>query len=308
MIATITCNPAIDITYSLSNFQLNQVNRVQAMDKSAGGKGLNVSRVLSQLGHDVICSGFLGGRNGEWIAKQLTQFRLMNCFVPIQEETRSCHAILSEGTYTEILEKGPIVTEHEEKEFLVRFDSLLEPVSFIILSGSLPSGVKPDFYSILIKKAKDRGKFCFVDTSAKTLVEVIKSKPYLIKPNKEELKELSGKNSLSDLVDYSRNICEEGTRYVLLSLGKEGALLISNSEVLRAYVPTIKEVNPVGSGDSMLAGFTHACQKGYTLIEALKWSCACGISNALSERTGCIDLSQVIDLTNKITVTHYKGI
>lgn len=309
MIATITLNPAIDIRYSLPVFHLDGVNRVTDVDKTAGGKGLNVSRVLSQLGAKVTCTGFLGGKGGEWIADQLPIYNLTNRFVGIKGETRFCLAIESKEGHTEILEQGPEILENEREEFLKNFDTILESNNYIVGSGSLPYGINSDFYRYLIEKTKQKGKYFLLDSSGESLAHGIKGKPFLIKPNREEFCKLIGLDQLSieDMIWHARDICQKGTEYVLLSLGKEGALLISKNVTLQAIVPTLTDVHQVGSGDSMLAGFTFAHSKGYSIKDILKWSCACGIANAASERTGSVELTKVQHYFNLIKVKELTG-
>jgi tagatose 6-phosphate kinase len=158
MIATVTLNPAIDVRYNLSTLQMNKVNRVSSIDKTAGGKGLNVSRVLTQLGAEVTCTGFLGGKSGEWIADQLLESKLINRFVSIKGETRSCLAILSNEGHTEILEHGPKILETEKESFLEMYDSILEKTNYVVVSGSFPDGIESDFYQKLAEKAKSKRK------------------------------------------------------------------------------------------------------------------------------------------------------
>ncbi|MBP0723630.1 1-phosphofructokinase [Bacillus sp. RG28] len=309
MIATVTLNPAIDTRYCLPAIQLNEVNRVSSIDRTPGGKGLNVSRVLSQLGIEVTCTGFLGGKNGEWIAEQLLNWNLINCWVPIKDETRVCIAIESKEGHTEILEQGPKIMENEKEEFLENLDILLGSNEYIVVSGSLPCGLESDFYRQLAEKAKQKGKYLLLDSSGESLAQGIHGKPFLIKPNKEEFCKLIGEwqVSLEDMIWHAQAICQKGVEFVLLSLGKNGALLVNSRRVLQADIPTLMAVNPVGSGDSMLAGFIYAHSKGYPIEDVLKWACACGMSNAVSERTGMIDLSQVKSFLNVIKVSEIVG-
>lgn len=309
MIATVTLNPAIDIRYNLPAFQLDEVNRVSSVDKTAGGKGLNVSRVLSQLGAEVICTGFLGGKSGEWVAEQFPNWKLINRFVPIQGETRFCLAIESIEGHTEILEQGPKILENEKEEFLKNFDSILESSDYIVASGSLPDGIEANFYQQLAETAKQKGKYLLLDSSGEALAKGILGNPFLIKPNREEFCKLIGESqiSLEDMMRYAQAICQKGVEYVLLSLGKHGALLISSNRILQADIPALTAVHQVGSGDSMLAGFTYAHSQGYRIEEVLKWACACGMSNAASERTGSIDLTQVQYFLKFIKVNELTG-
>lgn len=309
MIATVTCNPAIDIRYNLPVFQLDEVNRVSIVDKTAGGKGLNVSRVLSQLGAKVTCTGFLGGKSGEWIAEQFPKWELVNQFVPIKGNTRFCLAIESNEGHTEILEQGPMIEENEVEEFMKNFDKILNTNQYIVISGSLPCGLSSDFYRQLAEQAKQKGKYLLLDTSNEALEKGIQGNPFLIKPNREEFCKLIGIKdaTLEEMMLHARAICQKGIKFVLLSLGKHGALLVSSGRVLQANIPTLTSVHQVGSGDSMLAGFTYAHSRNYSIEEVLKWACACGMSNATSERTGEIDLSQVHYFLNFIEVKELTG-
>jgi tagatose 6-phosphate kinase len=309
MIATVTLNPAIDVRYTLSQFQMGGVNRVSSIEKSAGGKGLNVTRVLSRLGQKVTCTGFLGGKSGEWIESELSHLKVHNSFVPIKGETRTCLAILSKEGQTEILETGPFISSNELEIFDRTFSSILDTADFVVVSGSLPEGVPTDFYSELSKKANQKGVRLLLDTSGPGLVEGIAGKPFLIKPNKEEFARLIGRrfDSSDDMLRHAQAICHKGIHYVLLSLGEDGAYLVSEKRILRAKIPNVKAVNPVGSGDSMLAGFTYAYSHGFTIEEVLKWACACGMSNALMEKTGEVNLLDTRRFVKEIYVIDWKG-
>ncbi|WP_187443726.1 1-phosphofructokinase [Rossellomorea aquimaris] len=308
-IATVTLNPAIDVRYTLSQFQMGGVNRVSSIEKSAGGKGLNVTRVLSRLGQKATCTGFLGGKSGEWIESELSHLKVHTSFVPIKGETRTCLAILSKEGQTEILETGPFIPSNELEIFDRTFSSILDTVDFVVVSGSLPEGVPTGFYSELSKKANQKGVRLLLDTSGPALAEGIAGKPFLIKPNKEEFARLVGKtfDSTDDMLRHAQAICHKGIHYVLLSLGEEGAILVSEKRVLRAKVPNVKAVNPVGSGDSMLAGFTYAYSHGFPIEEVFKWACACGMSNAIMEKTGEVNLLDIRRFVKEIDVVERIG-
>ncbi|MFC7786826.1 1-phosphofructokinase [Rossellomorea sp. GCM10028870] len=309
VIATVTLNPAIDVRYTLSQFQIGGVNRVSSIEKTPGGKGLNVTRVLSGLGNQITCTGFLGGKNGEWIQNQLSHMNLHDHFVSIQGETRSCLAVLSKGGQTEILEPGPVIGPDEIERFNRMFAYIMDTVDFVVVSGSLPRGIPNDFYKGLSEKANQKGVRMLLDTSGPALTDSMAGKPFLIKPNKDEFNDLIGRktNSKSDMLQQAQSICQKGVPYVLLSLGGEGAFLVSENRVLFARIPNVNVVNPVGSGDSMLAGFTHAYSHGYPIEEVLKWACACGMSNAMLEKTGSINPVHVKRFVKEIDVIEMIG-
>ena len=169
MILTLTMNPAVDIGYTVDTLKIDTVNRTKKVSKTPGGKGLNVSRVLKQLGSPVLATGLLGGHIGAFIKEKLDEVGLQNDFYPIQSETRNCIAILHEGSQTEILEAGPTITPEEQAGFLAHFENLLKEVDLITISGSLPSGMDDDLYATIIDKAAKADVPVLLDTSGKTL-------------------------------------------------------------------------------------------------------------------------------------------
>ena len=307
MIITITLNSAIDVSYHPQNFQVNQVHRVENGSKTAGGKGLNVSRVLKQLGCEPLCTGFLGGHSGSWIKKRLKQEGLEHSFIEISGETRTCLAFLDNqyGTQTELLEEGPFITIVEKDTFLSEFSKMLEKADLITASGSLPKGIPLDIYSEIGEMANASNVPFILDTSGKALELGIQGRPFLIKPNREELCQYVGRQELTldEMITAAKKICAKGVQYVLVSLGKEGALLVGRDTVLVAKIPEITVVNPVGSGDSMLAGMAYALKNQYNLKNSLKWACACGMSNAMGAKTGEIQLQMVHELLSEIDVS-----
>ena len=292
MIATVTLNPSVDLRYMLSAFEKNGVYRCNHYQRSAGGKGLNVTRVLRILGDHVRATGFLGGKNGEYITQELEKLGAENQFVQIEGETRNCIAIVTkEPSQTELLEQGPLVSEENIALFLNIYETLLEEMDWISASGSLPPGVAKDFYKLLGEKARKHGKKFILDSSGESLLYGLEANPFLVKPNKEELEDIFKKrlNSVEQIVDHAKELCHRGAQNVIISLGEEGAILVNPSLVLKASIPKIDVVNPIGSGDSMIAGYLHALVKGESRAESLKFACAVGTANALEEKTGKVN-------------------
>ena len=201
MILTITLNPAVDISYKLDYFSLDTVNRVEDVSKTAGGKGLNVARVLHQLGEDVAASGFLGGSLGDFIRTQLVAIGIQDFFVPIDGETRNCIAIIHDGKQTEILESGPVISASEAALFLEKFTEYAPKVKIVTISGSLPKGLPSDFYLKLVEISNKYDTLVLLDSNGALLTSIVASehKPYLIKPNEEELADLLGQKSIDKL-------------------------------------------------------------------------------------------------------------
>ncbi|GIN56327.1 tagatose-6-phosphate kinase [Lederbergia ruris] len=307
MIVTVTLNPAVDIAYKVDHFKIGHGHRVEPGRKTAGGKGLNVSRVLKKLGENPVCTGFLGGNNGKWIMDQLGQEELEHTFIEIKGETRTCLAFLDEelGTQTELMEKGPVVSEEEQEEFEEVLKQLMSEAGMIIASGSLASGIPASYYREIGEWARAVHIPILLDTSGEALEKGIEGKPFLIKPNKDELCNYMNQPDLTldEMIAAAKKICGQGVQYVLVSLGKEGAILVGNDHFLKAEIPTVQVVNPVGSGDSMLAGMAYALQKKYSLEECLKWACACGTANAMEQGTGTIQPHIVQELIRKTKIT-----
>lgn len=306
MILTVTMNPSIDVSYPLKQLKLDTVNRIADVSKTAGGKGLNVSRVLSQLKAPLIATGVVGGHLGDYLTTQLDNDRIPHNFSKIKGETRSCIAILHEGSQTEILESGPEVSEEEQAEFIENFEQLLRDTDFVTISGSLPKGIDNDFYSVLIEKANQTGVKVLLDTSGETLKTSIQSsfKPYLIKPNETEIADLLGKdvNSEKELINALDDDIFHGIEWIVVTLGADGALVKKGKDYYRVQIPIINVVNPVGSGDSTIAGLAYALSENKTSEEVMKTGMVTGMLNTQEEKTGFINPDHFDSLYEKVTV------
>lgn len=189
MILTVTMNPAVDISYVLPGFELNTVNRVTVVGKTAGGKGLNVTRVIHLMNQPVLATGVIGGTVGDFIETALGQEQIQHDFLKTTLASRNCIAILHNGAQTEILEEGPTLTKVEITGFLAKFTELLSTAKLVTISGSLPKGPSPYMYQQLIALAQEKNVKVLLDCSGTPLREAISgnSRPYLIKPNQDEL-------------------------------------------------------------------------------------------------------------------------
>lgn len=302
MILTITLNPAIDVRYEIDNFEVNGIFRGKA-SKTAGGKGLNVSRVLRFLEEEVEASGFLGGNSGDWISEKIESIGIKNSFIKTDVETRSCIAILGKGTQTEILEPGEKISSNFIDKFLEFFKKNFQRFEVICISGSVPQGIQQDIYKVLCEIASD--KKVILDTSGKFLLKGIEGNPYLIKPNKEELEGMLEREltSFSDLLEGAKEIKKRGCKNLLVSLGKDGAIFIDEkNDVYKVNIPKVSIKNPVGSGDSTIAGFAYGLNQKKSIEETLKLAMACGISNAMMDETGTVDLDVISELLNKVKI------
>nr|WP_106498477.1 1-phosphofructokinase [Lentibacillus sp. Marseille-P4043] len=297
MILTVTLNPAVDVSYKLDQFALDSVNRIRDVSKTAGGKGLNVSRVLKLLGEDIAATGFLGGSLGNFIQSQLVHLGIHDFFVPIQGESRNCIAVIHEGRQTEILESGPVIKASETNDFLGKFTEYVRKVDLVTISGSLPKGLTNDFYEKLIDTAGNNDTSVLLDTKGELLEHTLKgiSKPYLIKPNQEELADLLKRKltNEADIIDAMKSAMFADVEWVVVTLGSEGALVKHNEVMYRAKPPKVEAVNPVGSGDSVIAGFAAGLSRGFINEELIKFGLAMGVLNAMEEKTGHINPEKI---------------
>lgn len=307
MILTITLNPSVDIAYQLDTFHLDTVNRVENVQKTAGGKGLNVTRVLKQIGEDVVATGFIGGEIGSYVKKQLTRNDIKNSFVEIGNETRNCIAVLHDGKQTEILEQGPTIQEHEALNFIEHLEIILNNVDVVVISGSLPKGLANNYYVKIIELCKKCGVAVVLDCSGKALKNVLESqqKPTVIKPNTEELSQLIGKEVTDDIQELKSVLSGQlfqGIDWIVVSLGAKGAFAKHKDKFYRVKIPKIKVVNPVGSGDSTVAGIAAGLVHALPDAELLKNATVLGMLNAQEERTGYVNLENAESLYSQIEV------
>jgi len=295
MILTVTMNPSVDIAYPMDEFKLNDVNRVSHVKKTAGGKGLNVTRVISHLEETVLATGVIGGTTGEYIRQELNKAAIPHNFLPINQESRNCIAILHDGMQTEILESGPVLSEKEADAFLAKFDDLLSTASLVTISGSLPSGLLSNFYYKLIDKSHEKGIRVILDTSGEALKQCLlqEKKPFLIKPNLTEIAQLLGvPEDRSHLQELLCNSLFKGIEWIVVSLGSKGAFVKHRDQFYDVSIPKITAVNPVGSGDAAVAGLAVALDLQQSVENVLKTAMTTGILNTLESETGKIHLDK----------------
>lgn len=305
-----TLNPSVDIKYTLDYFSIDEVNRVDQVIKTAGGKGLNVSRVLKQLDAEVGATGFLGGELGEFIRSELKKECIVDLFVPISGKTRNCIAVIHEGMQTEILESGPVIQDEEIEQFLSNFIKILPQVDLVTISGSLPKGVPTNFYQRIIELCSQHEKFVLLDTNEKLLDASLKggAKPYLIKPNQEELAGFLGReiNSQEDLMVALEDQAFQDIEWVVVSLGSKGAMIKHQESIYNVQIPKVEAVNPVGSGDSVIAGFASGLSRKLEKTTLMRYGIAMGILNAMEEKTGYINPANIDWCMEQIKIEKLK--
>jgi tagatose 6-phosphate kinase len=305
MITTITLNVAIDKAYVVEDFAKNTVTRVLKCTNTAGGKGLNVSKVIKLCGEDIVATGFVGGHAGAYVEDLLSEHNITTDFVHTKSETRSCINILAnDGSSTEFLEPGAPVTSEEVSEFYTKIEQLISQSDVITMSGSVPKGVNTTIYADLITKIKAQGKKVIMDTSGELLVNGIKACPTLIKPNSEELEALLNIkiSNRSEVIEAAKQLQSTGIEYVVVSLGGDGALVVCKEGVFHGKPPKITPVNTVGCGDSMVGAFAVALTRNLPIEDALRYAVAVSAANALTMATGSFEVSDMEEILPKVVV------
>lgn len=303
MISVVTLNPAVDKTVGASSLFIGEVNRMNTVKNLAGGKGVNVCKVLRTLGMDVRALGLCGGYAGKSITDYLSHIGAIDAFSEIREETRTnINVISEEGVVTEILEPGPTIRKEEWEQFLRGYEAALLQTDYMILSGSIPKGLETDTYRKLIHLATQKGVPVLLDTSGPSLKEGIEAMPFMVKPNKKELETLLGEKleTLSDIRKGALYLREKGIPHVLVSMGSMGMLYACENRVLYAKAPHIKVANTVGSGDSAVAAFAYAKKNGLSMEEILAFCVAVSAANVTTLDSAVIPMDKAKELLEQI--------
>ena len=302
MIYSVTLNPSIDFIVRVKDFQLGETNRAYDDNFFAGGKGIMVSKLLKNVKTDCVNLGFLGGFTGTFIEQNLKKLNILSDFVTVNENTR-VNVKLKTETETEINCQGPKISDSEKEEFLDKIRKIKSD-DFVILSGSVPSNLGNDFYITIIEILNKNGVKFTLDSSGETFSKSLKYKPFLIKPNKDELKEYARREfkNNQEIVNYVRENLVDKAEHVIISLGGEGALYIDKKFSLFAYPLRVKEnvVNTVGAGDSVVAGFVNYMLKHNDVERAFRFAVACGTATSFSEDIG--ELNFIEEIYNKLVI------
>ena len=271
MILTVTLNPALDKIIILDNLKVGKLNRVKDTTVLAGGKGINVSEVLTELEIENKAIGIVGGNNGRRITSMLENRGVKSDFIWSDFETRQNLKIKEKETNreTEINEAGR-VSQENINDFIRSFEKAIKKNKTFVLSGSLPTGVDKDIYALLIEKAKKEEAKVILDSSGEEFKLALKKAPYLVKPNLEEIENLLGRkiNNNADLKKGAKYLLDQGVNIVMISLGEKGAFIASEAEGYRIYTPQVKvSQTTVGAGDTMVAGLAAEIDDNQSLKE-----------------------------------------
>lgn len=304
MIYTITLNPSIDYVVQLDHLQLGEVNRIKNDNKFPGGKGINVSRILSRLGIQNTALGFLGGFTGDFIRQQLEKENIVTRFTPIKDDTRINIKLKAEEE-TEINGAGPIITLEEQQQLKYLLNHINEN-DVVVLAGSLPTSLPEGFYEELIQQICQKKAQFVIDTTGDALMDALPYHPFLVKPNHHELAELfeTSFHSMEDIFPYARQLLTLGAQHVLISMAGDGALYVDKEHLYFAEPLQAPLQNSVGAGDSMIAGFVGTMVQTHDPLKAFQMGVACGSATAFSKDLATADF--INDCLNKVNITQIQ--
>ena len=304
MIFTVTLNPAVDREMTVDTISFDTVLRALDWQVDCGGKGFNVARMLKSLGISSRALGFAAGKSGEMLADKLHALGIETDFIWVEGETRTNVSIVSaeNGQYVKVNEPGPTITETDLGLLAEKIGELVEAGDWWVLAGSLPPGVPSTYYSELITIIQSAGAKVFLDTSDEALRQNCAAKPLLVKPNDEEAHELTGLpvSTKEEIAAVGTAISAMGPANVIISLGKKGAVLVNNGTAWLAASPEIVAANPIGAGDSMVAGVVWGLSQGDSMQDALCKGIACGAATAGQKGTSVGSLEQVKQLLAEV--------
>lgn len=287
MITTITLNPSIDKTIYVTKLACNDTNRISNIEIDAGGKGINCSRMLKELGAETRAITFLGGKTGDFIRLVLDKAGIPVEHVETERPTRTniCIEETSGNPPTTLNERGGPVEHRELVDLFEKVKDASRESSYVVLGGSVPLGINQDVYKVLIQIVKAGGAKAVLDADGEALIDGIKARPFMIKPNRDEAERLLEKEfeSKADVARAALELSERGIELVIISLGKQGAVACYEGAVYDVGSPEIKPNSSIGSGDSFIAGVLYGLEKKLPIEEALRFGSAAGAATALSD-------------------------
>jgi 1-phosphofructokinase len=306
MIITVTMNPAIDKTVDLEHLEHGGLNRIKNVIVDAGGKGINVSKTIKELGGETIATGFIGGSGGVLIKKVLMEQGIQSDFIEIKNEIRTnLKVVEADGYVTEFNEPGPIVAEEELELLTAKLLSYANEDALFVLAGSIPNGIGKDVYKTFIHKLKEKGAKVFLDADGELFINSLEASPDVIKPNRHELEEYFHKDYRVDeeeLITMGQKLLEKGIGMVAISLGQMGALFITNQKVIRCPGLKVEAHSTVGAGDAMVAALSYGLNQGLALEECAKLGVATSAGAVTTKGTKPPKRELVEELLQKVEV------
>ncbi|WP_349667290.1 1-phosphofructokinase [Lacrimispora sp.] len=262
MIVTVTMNPAIDKTVDIGKFERGDLNRIKRVEIDAGGKGINVSKTIRELGGESIATGFVGGTSGTIIKQVLTDLGLRTDFVEVKGETRTNLKVVEEtGEVTELNEPGPEVSKEQLNDLLNRLEGYANPDTLFVLAGSIPAGIPTDIYRNITEQVHQKGAKVLLDADGVLFSESLKGKPDMLKPNRSELEryyQMDYRASEQELVSMGEKLLDQGVSMAAISLGQMGAIFLTKGKRYRCPGLRVKAHSTVGAGDALVAAMAYS--------------------------------------------------
>ncbi|WMJ86403.1 1-phosphofructokinase [Anaerocolumna sp. MB42-C2] len=306
MIITVTMNPAIDKTVELDQLEPGSLNRLKNVIMDVGGKGINVSKTIKELGGNSITTGFIGGSGGNLIEKALREQGIKSDFVEINNEIRTNMKVLeSSGFVTELNEPGPVVSEEELEQLTQKLISYANEDTLFIMAGSIPNGISKTVYRDLIQKVKEKGAKVFLDADGELFIHSLKASPDYIKPNRAELEEYFQMDYRADekeLVKMGKQLIEKGIKMAAISLGQMGALFLTKDKVIKCPGLRVEAHSTVGAGDAMVAALAFGLDQGLDMVQCAKLGLAASAGAVTTKGTKPPKRELVDELMNKVEI------
>ena len=307
MIYTVTLNPAVDKTIYVDNFTLDAVNRVSSIRQDAGGKGINVSKTIQQLGGTSTAVAFLGGASGSFITSALDEMDIPVRAFAAEGDTRTNTKVvdLVSHTYTDINEPGAAVTKAMLDDALAILALEINPGDIVVLSGSLPAGAPTKTYATWTRACRKAGARVFLDADGEALVEGLAAKPSLIKPNEVELGRMLGRELADDdsIIAAAQELVDDGIEQVMVSMGSAGAIFVTDKGAYRLHQPAVEVISTVGAGDSVVAALAYAADQNLPLEQAARLSMAVGAATVMQPGTEPAKRDDIDRLLEQVQLT-----
>ena len=306
MIITVTMNPAIDKTVDLEHFEHGGLNRVSNVIMDAGGKGINVSKAIKELGGETIATGFLGGTGGALIDKVLKESGIPSDFVIIDKEIRTNLKVVEKsGIVTEFNEPGPQINTRELQLLTQKLLKYANEGNLFVFSGSVPKGIEPTIYQNLIHQVKEKGAKVLLDADGELFANAILAKPDIIKPNRHELEKyfnLDYRADENELIGMGEQLLNKGINMVAISLGQLGAIFLTKDQRIKCLGLKVKAHSTVGAGDTMVAALAYGFDRKLDFIDCVSLSLAASAGAVTTKGTKPPAKELIEELVKKVKV------
>lgn len=307
MIITVTLNPALDKTVTLPGFAVNTVNRVQSVRLDPGGKGINVSKTVHALGGQTLAISVLGGASGGYIKTALDTMEIPNDMVLTSETTRTNIKIVDPVlcTNTDINEAGSPLSEQVLQQVWEKISAAVHPGDTVVFAGKNPPGMADDLLAHWIERLQALDVRVCVDTVGEPMRLALEKKPALIKPNKQELSEIMGRDLRTDedVLKAAEELVEKGVGLVAVSMGGDGAVFVTKDQRIRGYNPKVSVASTVGAGDAMMAALAHYSAAGCSLEETARRAIAVATATVMFSGSEAADLPAILPLIDRVRIT-----